>query len=199
MYNNPIDNLLDDLDDTDVANSCAMCQTTQSYLFETSCYHSICVNCVSLNVAAKKYKTCPYCKNQLGSDLKTLLDIYTDNIKLEKLSKDFNICIGDVLWAYNGNNCNWLYSKDNCDKINLCYDNSNRSDDNSDSDDNDNSTMELDIDVGGRNETYVIDFVAKRQYQKNNYSKFRNILSFKFTDAADLKKYRIIGVAGKKI
>lgn len=184
---NPIDDLVDDFDDNDEINAniagCCACGNETKKLFDISCHHSICMDCMEQLIDDGLYKNCPACQSPLAKNLHKIFSEFLIN-PVSKLSYYYDFNIGDKLWCYAGNGHNWLYTKDQCDKINRAAD-------------DDDPTFDLDIQVGNHVETYVIDFDVEIQYQKNNPDKKRSIWCFTFHSLADLKKNKIIGVGGK--
>ena len=205
---NPIDLILDQIEATDNI-FCARCNERDNYLYQMSCDHYICLDCASLKISKNQYKTCPSCQNILAKNLSTLVEERDADVKLHMLSQNYNINIGDTLWIYSGNSGYWLYDNDCCNKLNQAYqdflsfndadDSANDADDSPNSYDEDPTTTELQINIGTRIDTYVIDFINGLQYQKNNPSKKRSLKCFKLNAALDIKTYNIVGIAGKKL
>ena len=200
---NPIDSLINQIDDDISVNikSCIKCHDHAGHLYEMSCSHCLCQNCTTTQIANKKIKTCPSCHVTLTKDLNTLVTEHKSALKVTKLADEYGMDIGDTLWLYGGNSGNWLYSEHICNQLNLAYETfnfatANQSDSDSESDDNiANHQIEIQINTV----PYIVDFKNRIQYQKNNSSKHRSISWFKFKSASDLKKYNIVGVAGKPL
>ena len=188
--NNPIDDLIDQIDDGENSDICVKCVCHANHLFNMSCGHLVCMACIETLIDENNYKACPSCHNILTKNLHKLYsDFLADPVA--KLSYFHNINIGDILWLYGGNSHNWLYSKEHCDLLNEAFENYETSNDSN------VSTKELQIQMETHVETYVINFDTQKQYPKNTPDKKRNISSFTFNSLSDLKKKKIIGIAGK--
>jgi hypothetical protein len=195
--NNNIDALIEQ-NDIDTNDTCCHCLSSES-LFKISCQHFICLACCELLIKKNKYTNCPQCATKLSTDLQTIFMSAISN-PMTKLSYYHNFSVGDIVWAYNGNGHNWLYSKEISDQIQdayLAYDNQSNDSSNESDDDESNSTVEINIMINNKPEIYVIDFGTVTQYPKNNPNKSRGILTFKLDSVKDLKKNKIIGVAGQ--
>lgn len=206
---NPIDDVIDQIDENSVEeeNSCIKCTEQPDQLFKLSCNHLICIKCVESLIDQNEQNVCPLCHQTLT---KNLCKLYSDFLAnpVAKLSYYHDINVGDTLWAYGGNGHNWLYSKEHCDHLNDAHEQFQNSENNdhssnsaSDSDDSESdfSATELLIQTGNSMVTYIIDFDLGVQYPKNSPNRHRNIFSFVFNTAADLKTYKIAGVAGKAL
>src|SRR5437016_3212073 len=117
---NPIDNLIDQIDQSTDTNSCCKCFCQSDHIFSMSCNHIICLECMETLIDDHNYKNCPSCNCILT---KTLHNMYSDFLAdpVAKLSYYYDIHIGDKLWWYGGNGHNWLYSKDQCDQLNSAF------------------------------------------------------------------------------
>ncbi len=194
---NSIDNLIDQIDQIDqndqnnTINLCIKCMTVPNNLFKLSCNHLICIGCIENLIDNDNYKNCPGCNVVLT---KNLYKVYSKFLAdpIAKLEYYHNIKLGDNLWWYGGNDHNWLYSKNQTDHISNAYNSYINEDD-----DDDDHEIELQIQVGQTLQTYIIDFENEIQYQKSMPSKKRPIGIFKFKSFSDLKKNKIIGIAGK--
>ncbi|XWV26072.1 zinc finger protein [Tupanvirus soda lake] len=187
--NNPIDDIIDQIDQDNI-DTCTKCLCHSNNLLSLSCGHFICLTCIESLIDDNKYQNCPTCNTVLTKNLHIM---YTQFLAdpVAKLAYYHDIHIGDILWWYGGNGHNWLYSKDQCAQLNTAfeiYDESNNDDD---------SLVELQIQTGNTIHTYVVDFANRTQYPKNTPNKQRPISCFKFKSASDLKKNKIIGIAGK--
>lgn len=192
---NPIDDLIDQIDESSQENSCCKCfsgETNTSKLLKMSCEHLICLACTDTLINTSEYEKCPSCQITISKNLHKLFSEYMVDPK-SKLAYYHDIHVGDVLWLYNGNGHNWLYSKQHSQKINTAFEEY-ESTQNSIL-----STMEIEIKIGNKIETYVIDFDAQVQYQKTAPNKQREISCFTYKSVADLKKNKIIGIAGKML
>jgi len=190
MLDNPIDNLLYQIDNEEL-QSCSKCKYQTKCLFKISCNHYICVKCIENSIDNCDYNLCPIC-NQILT--KNLHDIFSEflNDPISKLSYYHDINIGDIVWLYSGNGHNWLYSYENCSILNAAFDIYLSSDTYQA-----NSKVELQLNIGGNVESYIVDFDEQIQYPKNSYNKKRNISTFKLKSVSDLRKNKIIGIAGK--
>lgn len=183
--NSPIDDLIDQLD-IDVGNTismniCCNCFSINQ-LYQISCSHYVCITCIENLIKTNAHTQCPQCSSPLTKDL---CKIFSDFIKdpVSKLAYYYNINKGDVLWYYEGNTNNWLYTKDHCDKINNVYKSA--------------DSVELQIPSSMSTQTYIIDTYENVQYPKHSPHKQRSIGFFTYNSIADLKKHKIIGVSGK--
>lgn len=185
---NPIDTLLDQIDQHDNIETCGKCLCAVTDLLKTSCNHTICLECSEAAINASEYKTCPICNVNLN---KTIHKLFTDYLAnpVNKLRYYHDINIGDMLWYYNGNGHNWLYSKEHSAQIEDAYDEYTNDTDSP-------STVDIDIQIGNQVQTYVIDFKNNNQYSKKDPNKKRGVVCFKLNTLNDLKKNKIIGVAG---
>ena len=184
---NPIDNLIDQIDQNTNTNSCCKCLCQSDHIFTISCGHLICLECIEILIDENNYKKCPLCDHLLT---KPLQKIYSDFLAdpVAKLSYYYNIHIGDVLWWYGGNSHNWLYTKDQCEQLNSAFHNY---------EEDDEDEVELQIQTGSSMQVYVVDFERLIQWPKTTPDKQRPVSHFKFKSASDLKKNKIIGIAGK--
>ena len=183
---NPIDDLVDEFDDNEIhgqTSGCCKCSDETKKLFPISCQHLICLDCIEELIDEGQHKKCPLCQSILTKNLHKIFSEFLIN-PVSKLSYYYDFNLNDKLWCYTGNGHNWLYTKEQCDEIN-------------DAMDSDNPCFELNIKIGNHMETYVIDFDDGVQYPKNNPNKRRSIWQFQFNSLSDLKKNKIIGVAGK--
>lgn len=192
MYSaNAIDSLVAQIDNVDVMTSCANCNYVTVKVCQLSCNHLICTDCMSKLIAEYKDDICPYCQDQLLINMTKLFKKYHNEVKLETLSKMYNMKIGDNLWFYSGKDGNWLYNEDNNECLNqefeICKNN------------NLNPKIGININTGSKIVAYIIDFNKSIQYPENNPNLCRRIGYFKLTSAKDLMKNKIMGVAGKKI
>ena len=185
---NPIDTLIDQIDQHDNVDTCGKCLCAATDLLKTSCNHIICMECSEAAINANEYKTCPICNINLTKNIHKLFTEYLNN-PVNKLRYYHDIHIGDMLWYYNGNGHNWLYSNEHSKIIEAAYhqylDNISAP-----------STVEIDIQIGNQVQIYIIDFENNNQYSKKDPNKKRDIACFKLTTLNDLKKNKIIGVAG---
>jgi len=188
--NNPIDDLIDQINDSEESNTCSKCLCQSKYLFKMSCTHFICLECVELLINENNYKSCPLCAAVLQKNLHKIYGTFLID-PVAKLSYYHGINIGDVLWYYGGNGHNWLYSKDQCQQLTTAYNNYKLL--------NGENSTELQIQIGNNFETYVIDFDSNTQYPKNTPNKQRDIFHFTFKVVADLKRNKIIGITGKPL
>ena len=208
MSDNPLDFLIDQIDDDAIAtNSCIVCNSQPDHLYEMSCSHAICLDCMCSLIDDHNHKTCPSCHTVLTKSMRVLISDYAGSLKMNTLSQQYGMNINDTLWAYSGNKSNWLYNKENCDQINDALDeylaaqnNDHLNSDSSEKSEESNedlSKTEIQINTGSNTQTYVIDFTNQIQYPKNDASKCRTVFCFVLTSAKDLKKCNIVGVAGK--
>lgn len=186
---NPIDDLVDQLDMNETVKTCDRCLHHSKYLFNLSCCHVVCMECIEKLVKEDCTDNCPLCQQTLLKKLSTIASNFFSN-PLSRLEYYYGMNVGDILWAYSGNNHNWLYTKEQCEKINSAFD---RFLESSESD----SFIELKAKVGDVDEIYIIDFDSLIQYPKKNPQAKRKILAFELNSLTDLKKNKIIGVAGK--
>jgi hypothetical protein len=199
----PIDNLIDQIDQIEqdnegTNNMCVKCLCISDYLYAISCGHTICLECIETLIGENNYQKCPICKNVLTNNLQKIYSEFLAD-QVAKLAYYHDIHIGDYLWSYGGNGHNWLYSKAHCIQLTTAlqnYNNSNDSNDQSSSDNTDSQT-ELQLQIGNNIETYIVDVDVLVQYPKNHPNKRRDVQHFKFKSNSTLKKYKIIGVAGK--
>ena len=189
----PIDILIDQIEENDNIDTCAKCLCATANLLKTACNHTICLECIETSINENDYNNCLVCKAILPKNLHKMFKDYLDN-PLNKLSYYHNMVLGDTLWYYEGNGHNWLYSKEHCIEIEEAYAIY-------DDDESDNVTppdsLEIQINIGGKIDIYVINFSILKQYSKNSPTKKRNISCFKLNTINDLKKNKIVGVAGQ--
>ena len=188
---NPIDDLIDQIDENEQTITCIKCLCHAKRMLPLSCNHVICISCMEISINDKNYKNCPGCSNPLMKDLNKIYSEYLEN-PISKLEYFYDMNVGDLLWYYTGNGHNWLYSKQHCNELNTVYEKY-AEEGHDDPDDCDYSTIELQI----GSQTYVVDLASLCQYPKNAPNKSRGISSFKLKSINDLKKNKIIGVAGK--
>ena len=188
---NNLDTFIDQIDNNTKIHTCCKCLCFSNHLLEMSCNDFICLECCENMINENNYKNCPNCNTFLTKNIHKIFSDFMTN-PLIKLEYYHDISIDDMVWAYGGNGHNWLYSKENCNQIEAAYklfESNNNSDQ--------ISTIDIQIKMGNKTETYQLDFNEMEQYPKNNRNKSRIITSFKLKSINDLKKNKIIGVAGK--
>lgn len=184
----PFDTVIEQIEQNDKPITCEKCLCGTTNLLKTSCNHTICLECIESLIEAKDYTHCTICQGLLQKNLHKMFTEYLAN-PLNNLQYCHDMVCDDILWYYEGNGHNWLYSKENCIDIDDAFQKYNQ--------DDGPSTLEIKIDLNGKSETYIVDFENKKQYPKNAPNKKRGISYFKLKSINDLKKYKIIGVAGK--
>lgn len=187
--NSPIDVLIDKFNATVINRECIKCENDDK-LFKMSCKHLICVPCMEDLINQNNYEKCPSCNSVLTRNIQKIFLEFISN-PISKLNYYHNININDRVWYYSGNGHNWLYSNENNCQLNQAFDKYEEIKEDS------LSQTQIQLSINNEIKTYVIDFELMVQYQKDNPSKARDVLNFKLTSKNDLKKNKIIGVAGK--
>jgi hypothetical protein len=185
---NPIDDLIDQIDDNAQNDLCCECHLASAHKEILSCGHQLCYSCMEALIEKATVNNCPGCSVVLT---KNLHKIFAEILKnpVIKLSYYHQIDQGDQLWYYSGNNHNWLYSAEHCQILTAASENTDSEEE--------ISEVELKITTGPITETYVVSIDDLVQYPKSFPNKIREIGTFHFKSATDLKKHKIIGVAGK--
>lgn len=186
----PIDNLIDQINQNANILTCSKCLSEHKYLLEESCGHYICLNCSELIISKGNYNVCAVCENILDQNLHKMYTEYLSN-PIKSLSYRYNINVGDMLWYYQGQGHNWLYNKEQSDYIEEQFKKYEKSQGKN------SSKIGINTEINGKNVEYIIDLKTLKQYPLNNPSSPRNISCFKLKNIADLKKNKIIGVSGR--
>ena len=196
MEPNQIDLLVDQIDN-DYDRTCDKCIYQTKFLNKVSCNHFICLGCSEELTNSNKYTTCPVCQSDLKEDLKAIFSRAMKNL-ITKLDYCYQMQVEDILWYYCGNSHNWLFSRNHCEILNNAFIEYAK--------DKQKTTVEIQLEtlsatetVPAGGETYVIDFTSLCQYPKNNPKKKRTVSYFKLKGASDLRKNKIVGIAGKLI
>ena len=182
---NAIDDIIDQVDGDIINDVCMKCLSNSKYRLQTSCNHIICLTCTEELIKSNKCNHCPFCNNMLSKNLTILFTEYLNN-PITKLGYYHNIHQNEMLWMYHGNGHNWIYSHENCLQLEEAYQKY-----------QDTDEYLIELQVGNPPETYIIDFDNMQQYPKKSPKHKRMISSFQFKNINDLKKNKIIGVAGK--
>lgn len=183
----PIDTLIEQIEEQSVS-TCGKCLCGTTNLVKTSCNHTICLECVESLIDNNEHNNCPVCKGQLQKNLHKIFTEHLGN-PLNNLQYYHDMIIGDVLWYYEGNGHNWLYSKEHSIDIDDAFAKFEEGEG--------PPTTEIKIEINGKTETYIINFDTNKQYPKNSPNKKRGVSCFKLNSINDLKKNKIVGIAGK--
>lgn len=179
-----IDELINQIDTID-PEQCCYCHSNTNFstMLTLSCSHQLCLCCTEELVNQNNINQCPTCHINLITPISQLF-----SNPLIKLEYHHNILPNEMVWAYKGQNHNWLYTKDISDQIEEAY----KIFDEDDS----QSKINIIIKTNGVDQIYVVDFSSMAQYPKKFPHKKRNIFPFMLKSKKDLDKNRIIGVAG---
>lgn len=179
MSINPLDELSEQIDINETIKTCDKCLHHSNFLFNLSCIHIICMECLQIAITNNNANYCPVCQHSLLNNLMMISNKFLNNL-VSRLGYYHNININNTVWAYSGINHNWLYTSEQCKQINSAFN---------------NSLSKLKICIN--DDTYIINFDTLTQYSEKKPTAKRKIFSFKFNSLSDLKKNKIIGVAGK--
>jgi hypothetical protein len=171
-----INDIIDQLDNVALADSCCSCFCPNQNLFSLSCHHKLCKECAERACIDGQGSICPSCRSELTVTLDKLLN--KSKSDLDPIAATYSIDFSIPQYCYSGQHGNWwLYSMNINGEINACQE----------------DTCDITINGG----TYVIDLEKLIQHpegqpQKKRYLKVCNIKTKK-----DLAKYKIVGIAGR--